>query len=112
MAAARARGCGGLVARRAARDVHRQRLGAAAIATRCLCTTNIIETPSGIVRRSSRRVTRYRDADMALRWTATGFIEAQRSFRKIQGVKDLWILKTALGRPDREAHVDEAKMAA
>ena len=80
--------------------------------TRCLCTTNIIETPSGIVRRSSRRVTRYRDADMALRWTATGFIEAQKSFRKIQGVKDLWILKTALGRPDREAHVDEAKMAA
>ena len=80
--------------------------------TRCLCTTNIIENPNGIVRRTSRRVTRYRDADMALRWTATGFIEAQKSFRKIQGVKDLWILKTALGRPDRKAHVDEAKMAA
>ena len=80
--------------------------------TRCLCTTNIIENPNGIVRRTSRRVTRYRDADMALRWTATGFIEAQKSFRKIQGVKDLWILKTALGRPDRKAHVDETKMAA
>lgn len=26
------------------------------------------------------------------------FIEAQKAFRKIQGVKDLWILKTALGR--------------
>ena len=49
---------------------------------------------------------------MALCWTATGFIEAQKSFRKIQGVKDLWILKTALGGPDRKAHVDEAKMAA
>ena len=80
--------------------------------TRCLCTTNIIENPNGIVRRTSRRVTRYRDADMALRWTATGFIEAQKSFRKIQGVKDLWILKDALGRPDRKAHVDETKMAA
>ena len=80
--------------------------------TRCLCTTNIIENPNGIVRRTSRRVTRYRDADMALRWTATGFIEAQKSFRKIQGVKDLWILKTALDRPDRKAHVDEDKMAA
>ncbi len=64
------------------------------------------------MRRTSRRVTRYRDAQMALRWTATGFIEAQKSFRKIQGVKDLWILKTALGRTDRKAHVDEAKIAA
>ena len=39
---------------------------------RCLCTTNIIENPNGIVRRTSRRVTRYRDANMALRWTAAG----------------------------------------
>lgn len=80
--------------------------------TRCLCTTNIIENPNGIVRRTSRRVTRYRDADMALRWTATGFIEAQKSFRKIQGIKDLWILRAALGRLDKQAHVDEAKLAA
>lgn len=79
---------------------------------RCLCTTNIIENPNGIVRRTSRRVTRYRDADMALRWTAAGFIEAQKSFRKIQGIKDLWILKAALGRPDKQAHVDGAKLAA
>ena len=55
---------------------------------------------------------RYRDANMALRWTATGFIEAQKSFRKIQGIKDLWILKAALGRLDKQAHVDEAKLAA
>ena len=46
---------------------------------RCLCTTNIIENPNGIVRRTSRRVTRYRDADMVLRWTAAGFLEAQKS---------------------------------
>lgn len=80
--------------------------------TRCLCTTNIIENPNGIVRRTSRRVTRYRDADMALRWTAAGFLEAQKSFRKIQGVKDLWILKTALGRHAKQDRVDEAVKAA
>jgi putative transposase len=80
--------------------------------TRCLCTTNIIENPNGIVRRTSRRVTRYRDAGMALRWTATGFIEAEKSFRKIQGIRDLWILKAALGRTDKQVHVDEQKMAA
>jgi len=80
--------------------------------TRCLCTTNIIENPNGIVRRTSRRVTRYRDADMALRWTAAGFIEAQKAFRKIQGIKDLWILQAALKRPTKQAHVDELKKAA
>lgn len=50
---------------------------------RSLCSTNIIENPNGIVRRMTRRVTRYRDADMALRCTAAAFIQAQKSFRKI-----------------------------
>lgn len=80
--------------------------------TRCLCTTNIIENPNGIVRRTSRRVTRYRDANMALRWTAAGFLEAQKSFRKIQGIKDLWILKAALHRPDEQDHVDQQRKTA
>ncbi len=47
------------------------------------------------MRRTSRRVTRYPHADMALRWAAAGFLEAQKSFRRIQGVTDLWILKAA-----------------
>ena len=80
--------------------------------TRCLCTTNIIENPNGIVRRTSRRVTRYQDADMALRWTAAGFLEAQKSFRKIQGIKDLWILRAALHRPVEQEHVDQPLQAA
>lgn len=67
---------------------------------RCLCTTNIIENPNGAVRRVSRRVCRDRDADMALRWTSTGFLEAEKSFRRLQGSKDLWILANALGRND------------
>jgi transposase-like protein len=65
---------------------------------RCLATTNIIENPNGAVRRVTRRVCRYRDARMALRWTAAGFLEAEKSFRRIQGHKDLWVLATALGR--------------
>jgi transposase-like protein len=79
---------------------------------RCLCTTNIIENPNGIVRRTSRRVTRYRDANMALRWSAAGFLEAEKSFRKIQGIKDLWILKAELKRPDKQVHVDQPMKAA
>lgn len=70
---------------------------------RCLSTTNLIENPNGAV----RRVTRYRDADMALRWTAMGFLEAEKSFRRIQGVRELWVLQTALGRNHKR--VDENK---
>ena len=72
---------------------------------RCLATTNIIENPNGAVRRVTRRVSRYRDAEMALRWTATGFLEAEKSFHKIQGVKDLWVLATALGRNGKSVDV-------
>lgn len=77
---------------------------------RCLSTTNLIENPNGAVRRVTHRVSRYRDAVMALRWTAAGFLEAEKSFRKIQGVKDLWVLATALGRNDKR--VDEKENVA
>ena len=34
-------------------------------------------SPNGAVRRVSGRVCRYRDADMALRWTAAGYLQAE-----------------------------------
>jgi putative transposase len=77
--------------------------------TQCLCMTNIIENRNDIVRRTSRCVTHYRDADMALRWTVAGFIEAEKAFRKIQRIKYRWILKTPLKRPTKQAHVDEPR---
>jgi hypothetical protein len=41
---------------------------------------------------------------MALRWTVTGFLEAAKSFRRIQGVKDLWMLATALERNEKRVY--------
>jgi transposase-like protein len=73
---------------------------------RGLTTTNIIENPNGTVRNVTRRVARYRDANMALRWVATGFLEAEKKLRKLSGYRDLWMLKSALGR---DGHVIEAK---
>ena len=61
------------------------RLGVAGELARCLATTNIIESPNSVVRRVSGRVTRYRDAQMALRWVAAGFLEAEKAFRKLRG---------------------------
>ncbi|MEX3583439.1 MAG: transposase, partial [Burkholderia sp.] len=65
---------------------------------RSLATTNLIENPNGAVRRVSGRVDRYRDVDMAMRWAATGFLEAEKRFRKLGGADELWMLAVALHR--------------
>ena len=52
---------------------------------RCLAATNVIESPNSVVRRVSGRVTRYRDVQMALRWVAAGFLEAEKAFRRLRG---------------------------
>lgn len=74
-------------------------LGITGELARCLATTNVIESPNSVVRRVSGRVTNYKDAEMALRWTAAGFIEAEKSFKKLRGHADLKILINGL-RPN------------
>jgi len=77
---------------------------------RSLGMTQIIENPNGAVRRVIHRVSYYRDAEMALRWTATGFVEAEQSVHRIHGVKDLWLLATVQGR--KCARIDTTVQAA
>ena len=72
------------------------RLGVTGELARCLATTNIIESPNSVVRRVSARVTSYRDAQMALRWVAAGFLEAEKAFRKLRGHKHIPALIQAL----------------
>lgn len=76
-------------------------LGITGELARCLATTNVIESPNSVVRRVSGRVTNYKDAEMALRWTAAGFIEAEKSFKKLRGHADLKILINGL-RPNSQ----------
>ena len=64
-------------------------LGVTGALARCLASTNVIESPNSVVRRVSRRVTNYKDAQMALRWTAAGFLEAAKSFKKLRGFAQL-----------------------
>jgi transposase-like protein len=61
------------------------RLGVTGELARCLATTNVIESPNSVVRRVSARVTNYRDAEMAMRWAAAGFLEAEKAFRRLRG---------------------------
>lgn len=62
----------------------------------CLGSTNIIESPYSGVRMRTDRVTRWKDGNMVLRWVASSFLEAEKKFRKIQGYRDLWMLKAKL----------------
>ena len=49
-----------------------------------LACTNAIENAIGTVRRVQRNVKRWRNAEMALRWTAAGLLEAQKTFRRLK----------------------------
>jgi transposase-like protein len=72
------------------------RLGLPPTLRRCLCTTNIIESPHSGVRMKTRRVSRWRNQEMVLYWAASAWADTEKSFRRIQGYKDLWILKSVL----------------
>ncbi len=70
---------------------------------RCLCSTNVIESPHSGVRRRTRRVCRWRDGKMVLRWAAAALLMTESNFRRIMGYRDLWMLAAALGRKTASA---------
>jgi putative transposase len=72
------------------------RLGLPPELRRALACTNAIENMMGTVRRVCRNVKRWRNADMALRWTAAGMMEAAKGFRRLKAYKQLPVLKAAL----------------
>ncbi len=74
----------------------RIRLGLPRELQRSLACTDIIGNALGTVRLVSRNVKRWRNAEMALRWTATGLLEAQKTFRRLKAYRQLPILRNAL----------------
>jgi transposase-like protein len=72
------------------------RLGLPAQLRRSLACTNSIENVMGTVRRVCRNVKRWRNAAMALRWTAAGMLEAAKGFRRLKAHKQLPTLRAAL----------------
>jgi putative transposase len=63
---------------------------------RSLACTNAIENMMGTVRSVCRNVKRWRNAAMALRWTAAGMLEATKGFRRLKAHKHLPVLRAAL----------------
>ncbi len=84
------------------------RLGLPKELQRSLACTNIIENAHGTVRIVQRNVKRWRHAEMALRWTAAGMLEAQKTFRRLKAYRQLPVLKTALEDHMRKAQANSA----
>jgi len=84
------------------------RLGLPPELRRALACTNIIENAIGTVRQVSRNVKRWRNAEMALRWTAAGLIEAQKGFRRLKAYRQLPVLRDALADNFTKARANSA----
>ena len=82
------------------------RLGITGTLAKTLTTSNPIESMISIARTTNRNVTHWRDGQMVLRWTAAGMLNAQRSFRRVKGYRQMPQLVTAL---HRHAHPNTAR---
>ncbi len=72
------------------------RLGVGTLLRQTLASTNPIESCFSIVEKVARNVKRWRAGDHALRWTATGLLEAEKKFRKVKGYRELERLQRKL----------------
>ncbi len=75
-----------------------RRLGVSGRLAKTLTNTNVIESMISIERDTTRNVKRWRDGTMVKRWVAAGMLNAERSFRRINGCRDVPVLIDALAR--------------
>lgn len=73
-------------------------LGVSAMLTRTLSTTNPVEHLNERIRTTARRVKRWDDGTMVLRWVLVGVLEATRGFRRLKGHRDMNLLVAHLKR--------------
>jgi len=83
-----------------------RRLGLDERLARSLVTTNSIESMISVARRTLGNVTRWRDGSMKKRWLAAAMLEAERSFRRVKGCRQMPTLVAAL-----RAHAERVRRA-
>ncbi|HET6193559.1 MAG TPA: IS256 family transposase [Trebonia sp.] len=91
------------------------RLGIDGRLAKTLTTSNPVDSMISIARTTNRNVTRWRDGQMVLRWTAAGMLNAERSFRRVKGYKQMPQLVDALHRhahPDTDRGTETVGVAA
>ena len=75
-----------------------RRLGVGDRLAKTVMTTNPIESMISVGRTTTRNVKRWRDGTMVKRWAAAGMLNAERSFRRVKGCRDMPTLVAALRR--------------
>ena len=84
------------------------RLGLPPRLRKCLGSTNLIDSTHSGVRQKTRRVTNWKNGAMALRWAAASFVETEKSYRRIIGFDQLWMLKAHLDDHEPVAQMRKA----
>jgi len=84
------------------------RLGITGTLAKTLTSSNPIESMFSIARTVNRNVTRWRDGQMVMRWTAAGMKQAKASFRRIKGFAQMPVLIAALEETTQTAHTKPA----
>lgn len=66
-----------------------RRLGVTGTLYKTLMSTNPIESMISIARTTTSNVKRWRDGEMRRRWCAAGMLEAEKSFRRVKGYRQM-----------------------
>jgi len=72
------------------------RLEVPALLRQTLCTTNPMESANSVCMGIVRRIKNWKNGEMILRNIAAGFLEAEKSFRRIKGYRQIPILSSSL----------------
>ena len=75
-----------------------RRLGVGGRLAASLTNTNCIESMISIARDTTKDVKRWRDGKMIKRWCAAGMLNAERSFRRLKGYRQMPTFVAALAR--------------
>ena len=59
----------------------------------------------------TRRVCRWRDGTMVLRWATTALLATEQHFRRISGHAQMWMLQAYLDQPNEERELAQNKKA-
>jgi HD domain-containing protein len=75
-----------------------RRLGVGGRLAASLTNTNCIESMISIARDTTKNVKRWRDGKMIKRWCAAGMLNAENSFRRLKGYRQMPTFVAALAR--------------
>ena len=79
---------------------------------RCLGSTNVIESPNSGIRSRTGHVKNWKDQSMVVRWTASALMDMEKTFKRIMGYQQLWILAAKLKELADDEMIDNKSLVA